>query len=55
MEINWIELLAVLFGLVAVYFNTHEIVWGWPVGIVGVVLSGILFYEVRLYSDLICT
>lgn len=53
MEFNWIELLAVLFGLVAVYFNTREIVWGWPVGIVGVVLSGILFYEVRLYSDLI--
>ncbi|MGB3849991.1 MAG: nicotinamide riboside transporter PnuC [Tunicatimonas sp.] len=53
MEINWIEVLAVLFGLVAVYFNTQENVWGWPVGIVGVVLSGILFYEVRLYSDLI--
>ena len=53
MEINWIELFAVLFGLVAVYFNTREIVWGWPTGIVGVILSGMLFYEVRLYSDLI--
>ena len=53
MELNWIELLAVVFGLVAVIFNTREIVWGWPTGIVGVVLSGILFYQVRLYSDLI--
>ena len=53
MEINWIELFAVLFGLIAVYFNTREIVWGWPTGIIGVILSGILFYEVRLYSDLI--
>lgn len=53
MEINWIEFFAVVFGLVAVYFNTREIVWGWPTGIVGVVLSGLLFYEVRLYSDLI--
>ena len=53
MELNWIEVLALLFGLAAVYFNTREIVWGWPVGIVGVVLSGILLYEVRLYSDLV--
>ena len=53
MEINWIEFFAVIFGLIAVYLNTREIIWGWPVGIVGVVLSGILFYEVRLYSDLI--
>ena len=53
MEINWIELFAVIFGLIAVYLNTREIIWGWPIGIVGVVLSGILFYEVRLYSDLI--
>ena len=53
MEINWIEILAVIFGVVAVYFNTREIIWGWPTGIVGVVLSGLLFYEVRLYSDLI--
>ena len=53
MEFNWIEALAVVFGLVAVYFNTKEIVWGWPTGIVGVVLSGLLFYQVRLYSDLI--
>lgn len=53
MEINWIELFAVLFGFIAVCFNTREMVWGWPTGIVGVVLSGILFYEVKLYSDLI--
>ena len=53
MELNWIELLAVVFGLIAVYFNTREIVWAWPTGIIGVVLSGILFYQVRLYSDLI--
>ena len=53
MEINWIELWAVIFGLLAVYFNTREIVWGWPIGIVGVILSSLLFYQVRLYSDLI--
>lgn len=52
MEWNWIEFFALVFGLVAVFFNTRENVWGWPTGIVGVVLSGILFYQVRLYADL---
>jgi nicotinamide mononucleotide transporter len=53
MEINYIELLALIFGVVSVLFNTREIVWGWPTGIIGTVLSGILFWEVKLYSDLI--
>ncbi len=52
MEWNWIEFFAVVFGLVAVYFNTKEIIWGWPTGIVGVILSGVLFYQVKLYADL---
>ncbi len=47
-----IEFFAFIFGIVAVYFNTREIVWGWPVGIVGVVLSGIVFFDALLYSDL---
>lgn len=47
-----IEFFALIFGIVAVYFNTKEIVWGWPTGIIGVVLSGIVFYDARLYSDL---
>ena len=47
-----IEFFALVFGLIAVYFNTKENVWGWPTGIVGVVLSGIVFYHARLYSDL---
>lgn len=53
MEINYIELLALVFGVVSVWFNSREVVWGWPTGIVGTVLSGILFWEVKLYSDLI--
>ncbi len=48
-----VEFFALVFGVVAVYFNSREKIWGWPLGIVGVVLSGILFYDARLYSDLI--
>ncbi|MFP4088751.1 MAG: nicotinamide riboside transporter PnuC [Cyclobacteriaceae bacterium] len=53
MEINYIELLALIFGIISVWFNTKEIVWGWPTGIIGTILSGILFWEVKLYSDLV--
>lgn len=52
LELNYYELFAVIFGFIAVYFNTRENVLGWPTGIVGVVLSGIVFFEARLYSDL---
>ncbi len=51
MELNYYELFAVIFGFIAVWFNTRENVLGWPTGIVGVVLSGIVFYEAKLYSD----
>lgn len=47
-----IEFFALIFGIIAVYFNTRENVWGWPTGIVGVVLSSIVLYDARLYADL---
>jgi len=53
LELNYYELFAVIFGFIAVYFNTQENVWGWPTGIIGVVLSGIVFLEAKLYSDLV--
>lgn len=52
MELNYFELFAVIFGFVAVYFNTKENILGWPTGIIGVVLSGIVFWQAKLYSDL---
>lgn len=52
MELNYYELFAFIFGLIAVYFNTQENVLGWPTGIIGVVLSGIVFFQAKLYSDL---
>ncbi len=52
MEIDYFELFAVIFGFIAVLFNTRENVWGWPTGIIGVALSSVVFYEARLYADL---
>ncbi len=48
---NPLEAAAALFGVVAVWLTTRENVWCWPLGLVNVALSGIVFYEARLYAD----
>lgn len=47
---NWIELIAVAFGIVAVYFNARQNVLGWPTGIVNVALFTLIFYQGKLYA-----
>jgi nicotinamide mononucleotide transporter len=42
---------AVAFGVAAVWLTTLENVWCWPLGLVNVTLSAIVFYEARLYAD----
>lgn len=37
--------------LVAVYLTTRQIVWCWPLGMVGVTLYSMVFFEARLYAD----
>lgn len=48
-----IELIAVIFGLIAVWLNVRQNIWGWPAGLVQVVLYIFVFYDAKLYSDLI--
>jgi nicotinamide mononucleotide transporter len=45
------EVAAFLFGVAAVWLTTRENPWCWPLGLVNVALSGIVFYEARLYAD----
>jgi nicotinamide mononucleotide transporter len=45
------EIAAVLFGVAAVWLTTRENPWCWPLGVVNVALSGIVFYRARLYAD----
>jgi nicotinamide mononucleotide transporter len=47
-----LEVLAALFGAVAVYLSTRENIWSWPVAIVNVALYTIVFYQARLYADM---
>ena len=50
---NWLELVAALLGAVHVYYLTKQKIWCWPIGIVAVILSAIVFYNSMLYSDMI--
>jgi nicotinamide mononucleotide transporter len=47
------EILGLIFGLLAVIFLIKENIWTWPMGIAYVLVSFIVFYEAKLYADLI--
>jgi nicotinamide mononucleotide transporter len=45
------EVAAVAFGVAAVWLTTRENAWCWPLGLLNVALSAVVFYEARLYAD----
>jgi len=49
----WIEAIAVVFGLLAVWFVVRQNIWCWPTGLVQVALYVFIFFQVKLYSDVI--
>jgi nicotinamide mononucleotide transporter len=51
-KVSYLEFFGLLFGLVAVMLSSIANVWSWPLGIVNVVLSFFLFYQVQLYPDM---
>lgn len=46
-----IEIAATIFGLVSVYLTVKENIWCWPTGIIMVILYVFVFYDAKLYSD----
>jgi len=50
---TWIELIAVVFGLICVWLTIRQNIWCWPTGLVQVTLYIAIFYHVKLYSDLL--
>ena len=50
---TWIEGVAVVFGLACVWLTVRQNIWCWPTGLVQVSLYIVIFYQVKLYSDLI--
>jgi len=50
---NWMEAVAVVFGVCAVALTIRQSLWCWPAGLVQVSLYVYVFYEARLYSDMV--
>lgn len=48
-----IEWVAALFGVVCVVLTIRRSIWCWPTGLVQVVLYILVFFQARLYSDLL--
>ena len=50
---SWLELLAAGLGIIAVWLTVKQNPWCWPIGLVMVLLYAWLFYDWRLYSNLL--
>ncbi len=47
-----LELVASLFGAVSVWLSARQHISSWPTAIVNVLLSAIVYYQAKLYSDM---
>lgn len=50
---SYLEFFGTLLNIAAVWLVARNKILTWPVGIVAVVLFGLLFYQVQLYSDVL--
>ena len=50
---NLAEAVAVVFGAAAVALTIRQSLWCWPLGLVQVALYVYVFYQARLYSDMV--
>ncbi len=49
--LSYVELIGTIFNLWSVWLVTRRRIETWPVGLVGITLFLLLFYQIRLYSD----
>ncbi|MCH2334871.1 MAG: nicotinamide mononucleotide transporter family protein, partial [Pseudomonadales bacterium] len=47
------ELIGAASGLLCVWLIIRENIWNWPVGLAYALVSLLVFYKARLYSDLV--
>jgi len=50
---SYLEFTGTCLNLLSVWLVTRNNIWTWPIGNVAVVLFGVLFYQIQLYSDFI--
>jgi nicotinamide mononucleotide transporter len=51
-KMSYVEFFGVITGAIAVALSAKAIIWNWPIGIISIVLSFFLFYQVQLYPDM---
>jgi nicotinamide mononucleotide transporter len=51
-KMSYLEFFGAVFGAVAVWLSARAAVLSWPIGIVNVVLSFFLYYQIQLYPDM---
>ncbi len=49
---NPVEIVAVLTGLFAIYFQIKANPLYWPISIINVILNAIIFHQARLYAEI---
>jgi nicotinamide mononucleotide transporter len=49
----WIQITATVCGFMCVVLTIRRNIWCWPVGLAQVLLFIVIFYDARLYSDLL--
>jgi nicotinamide mononucleotide transporter len=51
-QVSYLEFFGTVSGIIAVWISALANIWSWPIGIINVVLSFFLFYQVQLYPDM---
>jgi len=51
-QLSWLEGLAVLMGILSVYFSTKQHIWVYPTGIVSVLIYVWICFDYGLYADM---
>lgn len=50
--LSYVEFVGVLTGLACVWLAARANIWTWPVGLVNIACFFVIFFQVRLYSDM---
>jgi nicotinamide mononucleotide transporter len=50
--VSYLEFFGMVSGIIAVVLSSLANVWSWPIGIINVILSFFLFFQVQLYPDM---
>ena len=49
---SWLEVAAVISGLLCVYLAAKNIIWNWPLAIISVSIYIFIFFDSRLFADM---